>query len=92
MRENVGRNDQIVRSIVGPALLLVGYNVLGGKEGRAAGLAAMLAGGMITETAMTRTCPVNEWLGINTAERPLISRLERAATHGMEEVRRRVYG
>ena len=36
-------------------------------------LAAMLAGGLIGETAMTRTCPLNEIFGVDTRERPLIS-------------------
>ena len=73
MKENVGRKDQLVRSIVGPALMLLGYHAWGGKHGRPAGLLAMLAGGLISETAVTRTCPLNEVFGVDTRERPLIS-------------------
>jgi hypothetical protein len=73
MKENVGRKDQLVRSIVGPALMLLGYHAWGGKRGRAAGLLAMLAGTLISETALTRTCPLNEVFGVDTRECPLIS-------------------
>ena len=66
MKENVGRADQIVRSIVGPALLAAGYTWLGGRWGRVAGLAAMISGALITETAITRTCPLNELFGVDT--------------------------
>jgi hypothetical protein len=66
MKENVGRNDQTMRALVGPLLLTAGYALLGGKRGKGKGLMAMVAGAMLTETAITRTCPLNEVLGIDT--------------------------
>ena len=72
MKENVGRNDQTMRAVVGPLLLTAGYAFLGGKRGKGKGLMTMLAGAMMTETAITRTCPVNKVLGIDTTEHETI--------------------
>lgn len=66
MKENVGRADQILRAIVGPLLLIGGLTRLGATRGRAAGIAAMIGGALITETALTKTCPLNELLGMDT--------------------------
>jgi hypothetical protein len=66
VKENVGHADQIMRAIVGPLLLAVGYIWLGGRRGRPSGLVTMVAGALVTETAITRTCPLNELLGIDT--------------------------
>ena len=66
MKENVGRTDQILRGVVGPLLAAFGYSRLGGKQGKLVGLAAMISGALITETAITRTCPLNEVMGIDT--------------------------
>ena len=66
VKENVGQTDQAVRAALGPMLLLAGFTLLDGKRGRPLGLAAMVSGALITETAMTRTCPLNELLGIDT--------------------------
>lgn len=69
MKENVGNKDRVIRSIAGPLLIGVGYAVLGGHKGRVAGLAAMVAGTLISESALTRVCPVNGILGIDTREK-----------------------
>jgi hypothetical protein len=66
VKENVGRTDQAIRAFVGPGLLIAGLTLLKGKRGRPLGLAAMIGGAMISETALTRTCPLNELLGIDT--------------------------
>ncbi|CAN5797909.1 hypothetical protein BH23GEM3_BH23GEM3_02110 [soil metagenome] len=66
MKENVGTTDRVLRSIVGPAFLALGYTRLHGNEGSLAGLAAIAGGALILESAITRTCPVNAMLGINT--------------------------
>ncbi len=68
MKENVGRNDQTMRSMLGPLMLFAGYFILGGRKGRASGLMTMIAGALVTETAITRTCPLNDYLGIDTTE------------------------
>jgi hypothetical protein len=69
MRENVGGADWLMRVVAGPALLALGYTRWGGGEGRLPGLLAMLSGVLITETAITRVCPLNEALGVDTARR-----------------------
>jgi hypothetical protein len=74
MKENVGGWDRVGRAIIGPALLGAGYGLLDGRRGRLAGLAAMIGGALVTETAVTRVCPVNEVIGVDTARR--IERVE----------------
>lgn len=69
MEENVGKKDRMIRSIVGPALITFGYAVLGGKKGHIGGLASIIAGTLITESAITKVCPVNEFFGIDTREK-----------------------
>jgi hypothetical protein len=66
MKENVGSTDRAVRAVVGPALLALGYTRWGARQGRLAGIAAMLAGLAVVESAITRTCPLNAALGIDT--------------------------
>lgn len=68
MKENVGTKDQIIRSITGPALMVAGYTALGGRNGRVAGLATMIFGALVVESAVTRVCPLNAALGIDTRE------------------------
>lgn len=67
MQENVGGAELVVRSVAGPGLLLAGLTVLGARQGRPLGLGALVWGAMVTETAMTRTCSVNGFLGRSTA-------------------------
>ncbi|MFA5517361.1 MAG: DUF2267 domain-containing protein [Desulfuromonadales bacterium] len=67
MKENVGQTDQTLRAAIGPLLLTTGY-LFGGRKGRGKGLMTMLAGAMITETAITKTCPLNRLFGIDTTQ------------------------
>lgn len=69
MKENVGNKDQIIRSIAGPALIAIGYLALGGKKGKVQGLAAIVVGTLLSETAITRVCPANEFFGVDTREK-----------------------
>lgn len=69
MRENVGGWDRVGRAIIGPALVGAGYGYFGGRHGRLGGLAAMIAGALVTETAITRVCPLNEAVRVDTARR-----------------------
>lgn len=69
MKENVGGKDAFLRGIVGPGLVMAGLTRLGGLQGRPLGLAALVGGAMLSETAITRTCPLNALFGIDTAER-----------------------
>jgi hypothetical protein len=74
MQENVGREDQLLRLVVGPALAGVGVGLLGGGRGSAAGLAAVVAGVLVAESGITRTCPLNHLLGIDTRDAGLRAR------------------
>lgn len=69
MKENVGRNDQLIRSIAGPALIAVGYFALGGNKGKIGGILSIMTGTVIAESAITRVCPVNEFLGLDTRKK-----------------------
>lgn len=69
MKENVGKKDRLVRIIIAPALIGLGYTVLGGNKGRLGGLAAIMAGTLIAESAITKVCPVNALLGVDTREK-----------------------
>jgi hypothetical protein len=66
VQENVGDLDQRMRLVVGPALVLAALGPLGARRGRPVGLGALVAGALIVDSAISRTCPVNELLGIDT--------------------------
>lgn len=66
MKENVGKLDRMVRSVLGPSLIMVGYTSLGGGRGRPLGLLSLMAGVAITESAITRVCPLSELFGVDS--------------------------
>jgi hypothetical protein len=66
MKENVGKLDRMVRSVLGPSLIMVGYTSLGGGRGRSLGLLSMMAGVAITESAITRVCPLSALFGVDS--------------------------
>lgn len=66
MKENVGTRDRVGRSLVGPAMMILGYLRLGAREGRPLGLATMIGGALVIESAITKVCPLNALLGIDT--------------------------
>lgn len=78
MKENVGRIDRGVRFVVGPALAALGYTKLGGSAGRLPGLAAIVAATGILHSAITRVCPVNYLLHIDTRTKRERARDEQA--------------
>ena len=80
MKENVGKKDRIIRSLAGPALITFGYAGLGGNKGHLAGLASIVAGTLITESAITEVCPVNAFFGVDTRKkrRSPYSRIKKA--------------
>ncbi|HEU4412515.1 MAG TPA: DUF2892 domain-containing protein [Polyangiaceae bacterium] len=73
MKENVGSFDRLARAVLGPALFaLGGAYALRPRSPRRAPVApalAMVGGALIAETAITRVCPVNALLGIDTRRR-----------------------
>ncbi len=74
MQENVGSKDRLARSIVGPALMAMGYIRWGGDRGEVGGLTAIVAGTMLVESAVTRVCPLNALFGLDTREPELVQR------------------
>jgi uncharacterized membrane protein len=68
MRENVGDRDRAMRWVAGPALMGLGLTVLGARTGRPLGIAATVAGALVVESAITRVCPVNAALGIDSRD------------------------
>ena len=69
MKENVGKKDRIIRSLVGPSLMIAGYTSLKGCKGKVSGLATMIFGALIIESAITRVCPLNAAFGFDTREK-----------------------
>jgi hypothetical protein len=66
MRENVGHVDRIVRTVVGSGLVALAFAPLRAHDGRLPGLLALVAGTMVLESALTRVCPLNHALGLDT--------------------------
>lgn len=69
MRENVGGADRVIRGITGPGLMVAGLTALGARRGRPGGLSALVGGALLAESALTKVCPLNALLGIETSER-----------------------
>lgn len=78
MKENVGRVDQIVRGVVGSALLAAGLGPLAGRRGEPLGLFSMVLGALTLESAVTRVCPMNRVLGFDTRSKEEVNRDLRA--------------
>jgi hypothetical protein len=64
MRENVGRIDRLVRTVIGARFML--HGLAGVVRGRRSAAFAVAAGGFLLESALTRVCPVSTLLGIDT--------------------------
>ncbi|WP_029033671.1 YgaP family membrane protein [Salinimicrobium terrae] len=69
MKENVGKEDQLIRSIVGPGLMVLGYFFLRKYKSRLGGITSIVTGTLLTESAITRVCPVNHFFGIDTRKK-----------------------
>jgi Protein of unknown function (DUF2892) len=57
MRENVGRIDRMVRSVLGSSLFILGLYER--RERPGLGIASAVAGAFLLESAITRVCPLN---------------------------------
>jgi hypothetical protein len=68
MQENVGTTDRMGRAFVGSALITVGMEYLFNGNRRIFGVASLVAGILIVESAITRVCPANYLAGIDTRE------------------------
>jgi hypothetical protein len=66
MQENVGGADRTVRAVGGPLLVLAALGPLGARRGSWLGLGTLVTGVLVTESAVTRVCPVNRALGVDT--------------------------
>ena len=81
MRSNVGGMDRVARSVIGPALLVVGWRAL--SDRRALAAAALVGGAAITETALTATCPVNRVLRLDSRAGRQVAGLRSIAESGL---------
>jgi len=66
MKENVGGADQLIRTVLGPAMIAASVSRLGAAKGNTLGLLTLVGGVLVLESAITRTCPVNAALGVDT--------------------------
>jgi hypothetical protein len=66
MKENVGGADQLLRTVAGPAMMALALTRLGAGQGRPLGLLTLVGGVLVLESAITRTCPLNAALGVDT--------------------------
>jgi uncharacterized membrane protein len=73
MRENVGRTDRWIRVALGGALAVGGVRGLGARQLAPAALLA--AGALLLESALTRVCPINRLLRIDTRRGEAAQRL-----------------
>jgi uncharacterized membrane protein len=64
MNENIGRMDRWLRVALGGGLVLAGLRGLG-RSSLACGV-LLTSGALLLETALTRVCPVNAALGLDT--------------------------
>lgn len=64
MQENVGTIDRWVRVAVGGTLVTAGLYGLARRNVLPAAL--LTTGALVLESALTRVCPVNAWLGVDT--------------------------
>ncbi len=66
MKENVGSLDRTLRSLVGPALIAMGSARILSNRKPLLGILGVVAGTGLTESALTRVCPLSAAAGIDT--------------------------
>jgi hypothetical protein len=66
MKENVAGAERALRATIGPALIAWGWMVLAPARHKSGPVALMLTGALVTETALTKVCPVSAVVGIDT--------------------------
>jgi len=64
MQENVGNTDRLLRIGIGASLATIGLLRL--KSGHVGPALFLAAGALLLESAITRVCPVNSLLGLDT--------------------------
>jgi hypothetical protein len=65
MQENIGNLERWLRVAAGGALVLGGARALGARGALAPAL-VLASGALVLETALTRVCPLNALLGVDT--------------------------
>lgn len=63
----MGGPERALRAMIGPALVTWGWIVLGPARHRSGPVALMMTGVLVTETAVTKVCPVSAAFGIDTS-------------------------
>jgi uncharacterized membrane protein len=56
IKPNIGNPDRIIRAIVGIALMVIAFLILGAPDGRVGGIIAAVLGVLLIVTAITRYC------------------------------------
>ena len=56
IQPNIGKIDRIIRAILGTALIVIAFLVLGAADGRIGGIIATVFGVLLIATAITRYC------------------------------------
>lgn len=64
MQENVGNTDRLLRIGIGASLATAGLLQL--RRGRLGPALLFASGALLLESAITRVCPINSLLGIDT--------------------------
>ncbi len=70
VKHNIGSTDRNVRAVGGAVLAVLGVAILIGvlEFGTAVGAVALVIGGVLLGTALTRTCLAYRLLGVDTCE------------------------
>lgn len=68
MRENVGGAERALRGTIASALVAWGCLVLAPARRKSGQVALMLTRALVTETAVTKVCPVSVAFGIDTTQ------------------------
>lgn len=83
MQENVGNTDRLLRIGIGASLATVGLLRL--KSGRIGPALFLASGVLLLESAITRVCPVNSLLGIDTRKVRALGEGSAASSPGTAE-------
>jgi hypothetical protein len=83
MQENVGNTDRLLRIGIGASLATVG--ILRIRSGRLGPALLLASGALLLESAITRVCPINGLLGIDTRKAPAFGKRSLASSSPGED-------
>ena len=85
MQENVGNTDRLLRIGIGASLATVG--ILRLRSGRLGPALLLASGALLLESAITRVCPINALLRIDTRKASLFGERSLANSSPGEDAR-----